>query len=83
MNVARHPVAATGLSHLEREELIMGRSHWSREDYQREGGLEFDRIFTASRKPSVGEREHYTRAFVDLNCPHAKRITCAPTKGAL
>lgn len=77
MTAHRHPVAATGLSHLEREELIMGRSHWVLADYQREGGLEFDRIFTASRKPTTAEREHYTRAFVDLNCPHAKRRTAA------
>lgn len=75
-------IAAPGLSYLEKAELLLGRSHWTREDYQRAGEAEFDRIFTASRNPSVGEREHYARAFVDLNCPHSKRrLNGARTKG--
>lgn len=63
----------TGLSYLERYEVLLGRMDWTRADYWRAGLEEFDRIFTASRPVLPGEREHYARAFVDLNCPHGKR----------
>lgn len=75
MNAVRHPIAATGLSYLERSELMLGRTHWSRDDYLRAGEAEFDRVFTAKRKVYPGEREHYARVFLDLHCPHAKRRT--------
>jgi hypothetical protein len=64
--------AVTGLSWMEAHEVRMGRTHWTREDYVREGGDEFDRIFTARRVPTAGERDHYARAFVDLHCPPGK-----------
>lgn len=78
------PRPVTGLSYLERSEVLLGRTGWSRDDYWREGLAEFDRIFTASRPVIPGEREHYARAFVDLNCPHAKRRTLgAQAKGGI
>lgn len=82
MNARTNPIAARGLSWMEQHEVRMGRVHWSRADYQRAGEAEFDSAFTASRKPFPGEREHYARAFVDLNCPHAKRATPHPRNEA-
>lgn len=61
------------LTVFERQEARLGRSHWTLEDYREAGRAEFDRVFTASREPYPGEREHYARTFVDINCPPSKR----------
>lgn len=62
---------AFGLSSKERDEVLFGRVNWTVADYLEEGRREFDRNQGRGQFPNNG-REHYARAFLNINCPPAK-----------
>lgn len=65
------PGCDSGEGFFHREERRLGRAGWTKAQYLEAGRAEFDRLFTASRAPTAGEREHYAQCFWRLNAPPA------------
>lgn len=64
----------SGLSMMERTEAMLGRSHWTLEDYRRDGNEAFDRRHERGITPlHESLRPDFVRAHIELNCPPSKR----------
>jgi hypothetical protein len=66
------PRADTGEGVFHQHERRMGRAGWTKAQYLEAGRAEFDRLYTASRAPTEGQREHYAECFWLVNAPPAR-----------